>query len=68
MPTVVIADDSPTHILTELAQRVRGAVTGRQVHLILENDENEAKRLVREAKRLPLRELHHIVERTFAAA
>ena len=49
-----IADDSPTHILTELAQRVRGAVTGRQVHLILENDENEAKRLVRDAGGAPL--------------
>jgi malto-oligosyltrehalose trehalohydrolase len=48
-----IVDDSPTDILTELAQRVRGTITGRQVHLILENDENEATRLVRDGDGAP---------------
>jgi malto-oligosyltrehalose trehalohydrolase len=48
-----IIDDSPTHILTELAERVRTRVTERQVHLILENDENEARRLVRDANGAP---------------
>jgi maltooligosyltrehalose trehalohydrolase len=39
-----IADDSDTHILSELAERVYAAVDGeREVHLMLENDENEAR-------------------------
>jgi malto-oligosyltrehalose trehalohydrolase len=38
-----IVDDSPTHILDEIAARVRAAVgCGRAVHLVLENDANEA--------------------------
>jgi len=38
-----IADDSQLHILAELAQRVRASIgKGRQVHLILENDRNQA--------------------------
>jgi malto-oligosyltrehalose trehalohydrolase len=40
-----IRDDSPTHLLTELAQRVRAAELPRAVHLILENEHNEAIRL-----------------------
>jgi malto-oligosyltrehalose trehalohydrolase len=41
-----IADDSPTHILDEIAARVREAAgSTRQVHLVLENDANEARRL-----------------------
>jgi len=40
-----ILDDSSPQILTELADRVRQSVPGRQVHLILENEENEASRL-----------------------
>ena len=48
-----IVDDSRTHILTELAQRVRSKVTERPVHLILENDENEATRLVRDGAGTP---------------
>jgi maltooligosyltrehalose trehalohydrolase len=40
-----ILDDSTPQILTELADRVRQSVPGRQVHLILENEENEASRL-----------------------
>ena len=38
-----IFDDSPKHILVELAERVRGAVSERPVHVILENEENEAR-------------------------
>ena len=35
-------DDGPEHILDELARRVRAAVPGRIVHLVLENDGNDA--------------------------
>ena len=43
-----IVDDSPKHILTELAERVHQRFDGkRQVHLILENEENDAGRLER---------------------
>lgn len=41
-----IADDSATHILTQLARRARAAIgDARQVHLILENDANQARYL-----------------------
>jgi malto-oligosyltrehalose trehalohydrolase len=40
-----IHDDSPTHLLTELAQRVRAAGLPRAAYLILENEHNEASRL-----------------------
>ncbi|MHB8760640.1 MAG: malto-oligosyltrehalose trehalohydrolase, partial [Thiobacillus sp.] len=41
-----IVDDSERHILTELAERVRAEIgSGRSVHLILENDANEARYL-----------------------
>jgi len=42
-----ILDDSPTHILAELAQRVRTALPGRTIHLVLENEHNEASWLER---------------------
>jgi malto-oligosyltrehalose trehalohydrolase len=42
-----IKDDSRTHILDELAQRVRAAAPDRHVHLLLENEENAAHRLER---------------------
>jgi malto-oligosyltrehalose trehalohydrolase len=43
-----IADDSPTHILTELAQRVRATCDpDRHVHLVLENDANQVRFLGR---------------------
>jgi len=39
-----ILDDSPTHILTELAGRARAACgPDRHVHLVLENDANQAR-------------------------
>jgi malto-oligosyltrehalose trehalohydrolase len=44
-----IVDDSREHILAELARRVRQAVgSERQVHLVLENDANEARWLLRD--------------------
>jgi maltooligosyltrehalose trehalohydrolase len=42
-----IKDDSRVHILDELASRVRSAARYRQVHLLLENEENEASPLER---------------------
>ena len=36
-----IRDDSRPHLLEELSQRVREAITGRHVHLVLENDSND---------------------------
>jgi malto-oligosyltrehalose trehalohydrolase len=44
-----ILDDSPIHILEELAQRVRAARC-RPVYLILENEENAARWLSRDAR------------------
>lgn len=44
-----ILDDSPTHLLEELALRVRRAVPDRTVHLVLENEENQSRRLERDA-------------------
>jgi malto-oligosyltrehalose trehalohydrolase len=42
-----IKDDSDRHLLAELAEQVRAAAPGRCVHLVLENEENEAARLER---------------------
>jgi malto-oligosyltrehalose trehalohydrolase len=43
-----IYDDSEPHFLTELAEAVRaGPGRERQIHLVLENDKNEARRLAR---------------------
>jgi maltooligosyltrehalose trehalohydrolase len=43
-----IQDDSARHVLVELAERVRAAVTDRPVHLILENEDNRATLLRRD--------------------
>ena len=48
-----ILDDSPKHLLEELAERVRAAAVGRHVHLVLENEENHAGRLVRRSSGEP---------------
>ena len=49
-----ILDDSTPDILTELADTVRAAVApDRQVHLIVENDRNQASRLRRTAQGQP---------------
>jgi maltooligosyltrehalose trehalohydrolase len=42
-----IKDDSTVHVLEELSEAVRQLRTDRHVHLILENEENEASRLDR---------------------
>jgi malto-oligosyltrehalose trehalohydrolase len=42
-----IADDGSPDILTEIAETVRERMPQRAVHLVLENDKNEARRLVR---------------------
>jgi maltooligosyltrehalose trehalohydrolase len=44
-----ILDDSKTHILSEIARRVRAALPKRRIHLVLENDANEARWLSRNA-------------------
>jgi len=62
-----IADDSLPDILTELADAVhRHAGPDRHVHLVLENDRNEARRLVRDPQGRPRQataqwndDLHH---------
>jgi malto-oligosyltrehalose trehalohydrolase len=46
-----IADDSPRHIVDELAERVRAAAGERHVHLLLENEENQASHLARDIRR-----------------
>jgi maltooligosyltrehalose trehalohydrolase len=42
-----IKDDSDTHVLDELASRVRNVARNRQIHLLLENEENETTPLER---------------------
>jgi 1,4-alpha-glucan branching enzyme/maltooligosyltrehalose trehalohydrolase len=60
-----IIDDSTPDILTEIAATVRRQIAGRPVHLVLENDRNEAHRLVRSGDRPTLYsaqwndDLHH---------
>ncbi len=41
-----ILDDSPKHFLVELAERVRATFADRHVHLVLENDANQARYLL----------------------
>ena len=43
-----ILDDSETNIIAEIAERARAALPGREVHLVLENDANEARWLPRD--------------------
>jgi maltooligosyltrehalose trehalohydrolase len=47
-----IHDGSEPDILTELAQAVRRQITDREIHLVLENDRNEARYLTRSAGRV----------------
>ncbi len=42
-----IQDKSQEHLLEAIAARVRKATQGRHIHLLIENEENEAERLVR---------------------
>jgi maltooligosyltrehalose trehalohydrolase len=48
-----IADDSKKHILIEMAETIRARFPDRHIHLILENEENEAKWLERDASGKP---------------
>ncbi len=48
--THAIIDNSPRHLLDELAERVHTYAGDRHVHLILENENNIAKRLTRSGR------------------
>jgi len=54
-----IFDDSTPDIFTELAETIRGHITEREVHLILENDHNEARRLARDYTAQWNDDVHH---------
>jgi malto-oligosyltrehalose trehalohydrolase len=66
--THAIMDQGPLHILEELARRVRAAPLARTVHLVLENEHNEARWLERDAAGHPLLydaqwndDVHHVL-------
>jgi len=48
-----ILDDSATHLLEEIARRVRAAIADRPVHLVLENEDNVSRLLRRGADGRP---------------
>jgi maltooligosyltrehalose trehalohydrolase len=48
-----IADDSHHHFIAEIAERIRSSLTGRQIHLVLENNANQARWLEREESGAP---------------
>ncbi|KPF67605.1 1,4-alpha-glucan branching protein [Bosea sp. AAP35] len=48
-----IADDSRKHVIAELAERIRAGLAGRPVHLILENNANQARWLERDETGAP---------------
>ena len=61
-------DDSPVHILDALAERIEAAPHGRPVHLVLENEANQASRLRRDRSGAPVAytaqwndDLHHVL-------
>ncbi len=63
-----IVDDSRIHVLEELARRVRALPIERPIHLILENDRNQATRLERADSGLPTHytaqwndDMHHVL-------
>jgi maltooligosyltrehalose trehalohydrolase len=45
-----ILDDSERHFLTEIAETIRSLWPDRHIHLVLENEKNEASRLARDAR------------------
>jgi malto-oligosyltrehalose trehalohydrolase len=63
-----LIDDSSPHILAELAATVRPRFPHRHIHLILENEENQASRLVRDDEGRPHQytaqwndDVHHVL-------
>ena len=63
-----IIDEGPRHLLTELAERVRALDTPYAIHLVLENEKNEAVRLTRDATGAPEHftaqwndDMHHVL-------
>jgi malto-oligosyltrehalose trehalohydrolase len=63
-----IKDDSPKHLLEELAERIHVFAGSRPIHLILENEKNQAQRLTRDAEGQPLAftaqwndDMHHVL-------
>jgi malto-oligosyltrehalose trehalohydrolase len=48
-----IRDESPRHLLDAIAAAVSEATEGRQIHLVIENEENESARLVRSSHGAP---------------
>jgi maltooligosyltrehalose trehalohydrolase len=48
-----IQDDSPKHLLDELAECVRASINDRPIHLLLENEENETELLDRDVRGAP---------------
>jgi maltooligosyltrehalose trehalohydrolase len=49
-----LKDDSKPHFLVELAQTIRGELSGRHIHLILENEANQPHLLERTGRRTEL--------------
>jgi maltooligosyltrehalose trehalohydrolase len=63
-----IKDDSPEHLLDEIARRIRAKEWGRPIHLVLENEQNESGRLRRGERGEPLEytaqwndDVHHVL-------
>jgi len=63
-----IIDDSEEHILDAIARHIREATSGRHVHLILENEENQSSRLFRTVNGEPRQftaqwndDVHHVL-------
>jgi glycogen operon protein len=63
-----ISDDSPVHILEDLALRVRERIQGRTVHLLLENEKNQTRWLSGAEAGVPVLynaqwndDLHHVL-------
>jgi malto-oligosyltrehalose trehalohydrolase len=54
-----ISDDSPRHILNEIAEHTRAAAEDRHIHLILENGRNQARWLERDYTAQWNDDVHH---------
>jgi maltooligosyltrehalose trehalohydrolase len=63
-----IKDDSKLHLLEEMAARLRKASAGRHIHLLLENEENQASLIERSEHGAPMHytaqwndDVHHVL-------